>query len=155
MRFASIPCLFSFAAVAGCGMLGGDDDPLTPIDIQTLTLTAAPGTHGDSPVRIDLVRVDDTVVFDRLVRMESKDWFAGSDVKFIDTQPDASVLRYEVVPDTQAGPFDIELLDDVVAVLFCEVSGQHAGVQHVVIGSDVHVHVADDLGCEVREARDQ
>lgn len=144
--------LFPLVLAGGCGLLGGDDeDTLVPVDIREVRLSAAPGTHGDSPVRIDLVRVDDVALFEGLVRMDPVAWFEGEAKTFIDTHPLTSVERYEIVPGTEVGPFDVALLDDVLALLICEVRGERSGVQRVVAERSIHIRVDDERGCVVTE----
>ena len=154
-------CALLLVLGTGCGfvggLFGGDDDldTLEPVDIREVRLSAAPGTHDDSPIRIDLVRVDDVAVFQGLVRMDLAAWFAGEAEAFIDTHPLASVERYEIVPGTEVGPFDVALRDDVVAVLFCEVPGDRSGVQRVVTEGAIRIRVDDERGCVVAEDLDR
>ena len=152
---ARIALSWLLLALAGCGAFGGsDEENLVPVDIRDVRLSAAPGTHDDSPVRIDLVLVDDVALFEGLIRLEPSAWFAGEAETFIATHPLVTVARYEIVPGTEVGPFDVAPLDDVVAVLFCEVQGDGSGVQRVVTDGSIHIRVDNEKGCVVMEHSD-
>ena len=148
--------LCSLLFLTGCGLLGGsDEDDLVPVDIREITLSVTPGTHEDSPVRIDLVLVDDIGLFNGLIRLDSSAWFAGEAETFIATHPLVTVERYEIVPGTDVGPFDIAPLDDVLAALFCEIPGDGSGVQRVVTDGSLLIRVDDEHGCFITSDPDR
>ena len=151
MRAGAPAGLCAALVVAGCGMFGGGETPpedaIIPIDVTEITLSVAPGVHGNSPVRIDLIRVTDEGEFKRLLQTDATEWFADGARTFIDTHPDASVERYEVVPGTEVGPFEVRVDEDVVGVLLCEIAGEHGHVQRVVLSGHLRVHATERGGC--------
>ena len=95
--------------LGGCAMLGGGDEEedLVPVDIRTVTLKAHEGANDDSPIRVDLVRVDDLGLYRELIGQDRSAWFATGATAFQQANPQAWMQRYEIVPGTVAGPFDV------------------------------------------------
>ena len=79
----------------------------------------APDVNDNWPVPVELVRVKDADLVSELLRIETGTWFSGRRTAFRSSYPDAIIDLWEMVPGTMAGPFEVEVDDDVEGVLFC------------------------------------
>ena len=84
------------------------EDAIVPIDVTEITLSVAPGVHGNSPVRVDLVRVTDEGEFKQLLQTDAAEWFADGARTFIDTHPDARSSATRSCR-TEVGPFEVRV----------------------------------------------
>ena len=151
MRDRFLSCL-ALLALPGCvgGLLDrGSGGPLA-VDITSVVLEMTENANDDWPARVDLVRVDDAGTYDRLLAVDPTGWFDGAGArKFEDANPQAWVDRWEIVPGTAIGPFDLGLFDDVAAVLLCDVASTPPP-KAVALEGDLRIIVTDS-GCEIRE----
>ena len=138
-------------ALAGCGGLGSDNGTeLLVVDITSVVLEMNENANDDWPARIDLVRVDDAGTYAGLLAVDPVEWFEGVGArKFEDAHPQAYLDRWEIVPGTTIGPYDLGLFDDVAAVLLCDVAS-NPPPKAVALEGDLLVIVTDS-GCEIRE----
>jgi hypothetical protein len=161
MRTLALPCLV-LLALPGCtggfsGFFGdffgdflerGTGPPV--VDITSVVLEMSENANNDWPARIDLVRVDDAGTYDRVLAVDPAEWFDGAGArKFEDAHPRAHLDRWEIVPGTSIGPFDLGLFDDVAAVLLCDVDSTPPP-KAVALEGDLRIIVTDS-GCEITE----
>ena len=155
MRAPVLPCLV-LLALPGCGFDGLERDTGPPVvDITSVVLEMPVNANDDWPARVDLVRVDDAGIHARLLAVDPAQWFDGAAArKFEDAHPQAYIDRWEIVPGTSIGPFDLGLFDlglfdDVAAVLLCDVES-NPPPKAVALEGDLRIIVTDS-GCEIRE----
>ena len=138
-------------ALAGCGGDGleGDAGPVV-VDITSVVLEMPLNANDDWPARVDLVRVDDAGIYARVLAVNPAEWFDGAGRrKFDDAYPEAYLDRWEIVPGTSIGPYDLGIFDDVAAVLLCDVESAPPP-KAVAREGDLRI-VVTDAGCEIRE----
>ena len=159
MRALVPPCLV-LLALAGCtGGLGGffgdflERDTGPPVvDITSVVLEMSENANNDWPARVDLVRVDDAGTYHRVLAVDPTEWFDGPGArKFEDAHPRAHLDRWEIVPGTSIGPFELDLgvFDDFAAVLLCDVESDPPP-RAVALEGDLRI-VVTDSGCEITE----
>lgn len=164
MRPFLLLCL-ALLALSGCtggfGSFIGDfleRDPGPPVvDITSVVLEMSENANDDWPARVHLVRVDDAGTYARVLDVNPTEWFDGAGArKFEDAHPRAHLDRWEIVPGTSIGPFDltsgpfyVELFDDFAAVLLCDVES-NPPPKAVALEGDLRIIVTDS-GCEIRE----
>ena len=121
MRAARVPFALVGAmllTVACAGRNGGGVEE--PLELDTVSFRMAAGVNGDRPARVALVRVDDDRLAEELLGIETAAWFGGEDRAFRNAHPASVHDGWEVVPGHDAGPFDVEVDEDLVGVLFCD-----------------------------------
>ena len=144
-----VPCIV-LPALAGCGgALEGDAGPVV-VDITSVVVEMSSNANDDWPARVDLVRVDDAGIYARVIAVNPAEWFDGEGRrKFEDAHPQAYLDRWEIVPGTSIGPYDLGIFDDVAAVLLCDVESAPPP-KAVAREGDLRI-VVTDAGCEIRE----
>ena len=150
MRATVLPCLV-FLGLPGCGGIDseGGPEPIV-VDITSVVLVMSENANDDWPARVDLLRVDDAGTYTRLLAVDPVEWFDGTGArKFEDANPQAYINRWEIVPGTTIGPFDLGLFDDVAAVLLCDVKSRPPP-KAVPLEGDLRI-IVTDTGCEIRE----
>ena len=159
MRTLALPC-FVLLALPGCTVGFGDffgdflerDTGPPVVDITSVVLEMSENANNDWPARIDLVRVDDAGTYDRVLAVDPTEWFDGAGArKFEDAHPRARLDRWEIVPGTSIGPFELDfgLFDDFAAVLLCDVES-NPPPKAVALEGDLRIIVTDS-GCEITE----
>ena len=141
-----LAALFVSIAIAGCA--GGREtvtEPAQPLELDRISLAAAPGTNDNWPVRVDLVRVRDATLVSRLLHTQTRAWFAESSHTFRQAHPEGFFHSWEVVPGTVVGPVDVDVEGPVAGVLFCETPSSPLPIRFERDG-DVVVRI-DDEGC--------
>lgn len=133
-------------AAAGCG--GGARD-VEPVDVTSVRIEMAALANDDRPSRVDLVRVSDEATFKALLKMNTRNWFAGERESFAAANPDAQIEQWEIVPGTQSGPHDTAVFDDLAAVIMCEIHNMDAA-QRVTVEGAIGIIISDQ-GCALRE----
>lgn len=114
--------LASFMLTGCVGSLSGGGDDASPrrfLKLERIQLAMASAVNDNWPVQVDLVRVRDAALVSELLRIETGAWFSGRRTAFRNTNPDAFIDSWEVVPGTVVGPLETEVGDDVEGVLFC------------------------------------
>ena len=145
-----VPALFALCALLGGCALFGRGDAVEGPEIDVVTLSMAEGANDGWPVRVELVRTDRADVLHRLLSTPSHEWFDAAARAFENAYPAVRIDRWELVPGTQVGPVGVEIDDDAVAVLFCELA-PGSGPVRLAIGQHLAVRVTDE-GCAVRLA---
>ena len=141
-----LAALFVPIAIAGCA--GGPEtitEPARPLELDRISLAAAPGTNDNWPVRVDLVRVQDVTLVSRLLHTQTEAWFAESRHAFRQSHPEGFIHSWEVVPGTVVGPVEVEVEGSVAGVLFCGTPSTPQPIRFERDG-DVVVRI-DDAGC--------
>ena len=150
MRSLVLSCLvvLGFPGCGGGGSEGGPE-PIV-VDITSVILEMSENANDDWPARVDLIRVDDAETYARVLAVDPAEWFDGTGArKFEDAHPQAYLNRWEVVPGTSIGPFDLGLFDDLAAVLLCDVKSGPPP-KAVALDGDLRI-IVTDAGCEIRE----
>ena len=131
-------------SVAGCASKSEKiTKPKDALKLRNITLHMEPGTNGNWPVRVDLVRTKDAELLPRLTAMKADGWFGEAGTSFRDAHPDVYVDSWEIVPGTVIGPFNIRLRERVAGLLFCDTPSTPPPLRLVRSGS-VLVTVDDD-----------
>lgn len=150
MRTLVLSCLVVLG-LPGCGGRGseGGPEPIV-VDITSVILEMSENANDDWPARVDLIRVDDAGTYTRALSVDPADWFDGTGARtFEDAHPQAYLNRWEIVPGTSIGPFDLGLFDDLAAVLLCGVKSRPPP-KAVALDGDLLI-IVTDTGCEIRE----
>ena len=126
------------------------DDAVEGPEIEAVTLSVAEAANDGWPVRVELVRTDRADLLQRLLSTPSREWFDAAARAFANAYPEVRIDRWELVPGTQVGPVAVEIDDDAVAVLFCELA-PGSGPVRLAVGEHLAVRVSDE-GCAVRRA---
>ena len=132
--------------IAGC--TGGREtitEPARALELDRISLAAAPGTNDNWPVRVELVRVRDVALVRQLLHIQTEAWFAESSHAFRQSHPEGFIYSWEVVPGTVVGPVDVAVEGPVAGVLFCETPSSPLPIRFERDG-DVVVRI-DDEGC--------
>lgn len=124
MRKTIAVFLASFMLTGCMGNLfgGGEDDTPPPrrvLKLERIQLAMVPDVNDNWPVPVDLVRVQDADLVSELLRIETSVWFSGRRTAFRNSNPDALIDSWEVVPGTVTDSFEAEVDVDVAGVLFC------------------------------------
>ena len=147
-------------ALPGCtggfgGLLGdllNRDDGLPVADIASVVLEMPENANDDWPAVVHLVRVDDAGTYARVLSVDPAEWFDGAGARrFDDAHPQAHLDRWEIVPGTSIGPFELDdgLFEEYAAVLLCDVASSPPP-KAVALEGDLRIIVTDS-GCEIRE----
>ena len=159
MRVRLLPWLVLLALPGCAGGLGGvlgdllDPDDAFPVaEIESVVLEMPENANDDWPARVHLVRVDDPGTYARVLAVDPTEWFDGAGARrFDDAHPQAHLDRWEIVPGTSIGPFDLDdgLFEEFAAVLLCGVAS-NPPPKTVALEGDLRI-VVTDSGCEIRE----
>ena len=106
------------------------------------------GANTNSPGRVDLVRVADPAVVDKLLAIDTATWFETQRDAFRNAHPEAFIDEWEPVPGVVVGPEPVALEADLAGVLFCA-AARAAPPIRLERDGDLIVHVTD-AGCEIR-----
>lgn len=151
MRIGAWGLAAGVAVLAGCGGNGGGDaasEPTRPLLLETLEIAAGEGVNSNRPVEVTLVRVKDAKLVDKLLEIETPDWYDGEREVFEGTAPDAIVDSWEIVPGTRVGPEDLEVDDKVAGVLYCYLLDDPQPPERFERNGAVMLAISDE-GCEI------
>ena len=84
-----------------------------------LSFAMGPAANGNRPLRVQLVRVDDTALVADLARLSGAAWFGAGGRAFRRDHPGAAVDDWELVPGSTHGPFTLAVNGRVNGMLFC------------------------------------
>ena len=134
----------------GCGGGTQKESVTTPVrllELESLTFRVKAGANANRPVRVELVRVQDTDRIRELTRIDPAAWFESAGEAFCQAHPEAFCDDWELVPGRLTGPFEMAVDEKVAGVLFCE-SLTGAPPLRMDRNGDVMVDIEDD-GCAV------
>jgi type VI secretion system protein len=92
------------AVLAGCGVVGGGDPVF---QLGEVVLEAVPNANQDFATAVDLVFVYDAAAVTRLQSITAADWFSQRAQLERDFPDGLGVQRWEVVPGTTIGPWEV------------------------------------------------
>ena len=145
-----LPSLALAAVLVGCG--GGGASAPAPLErvlrLDTLVIAMERGANANSPGRVDLVRVADPALVDKLLAIDTATWFETQRDAFRNAHPEAFIDEWEPVPGVVVGPEPVALDADLAGVLFCAAARADPPIRLERDG-DLIVQVTD-AGCEVR-----
>ncbi len=141
-------CLLLAVTLAAGGCASRKEKLTKPkrlLKLERITLSMADGANDDWPAAVELVRVEDAALVERLLGIDPTGWFDGAGNAFRQAHPEVHYDAWEVVPGTVVGPLDVKVDAKVAGVLFCDTSTPPAPLRFERNGS-VTVRV-EDAGC--------
>ena len=137
------------ALLSGCAGVKekteSDTRPEYLLKVETIALSMAEGVNDNWPAPVELVRVEDAALIDPLLEIEGEAWFEGAGLKFLRGRPRAISDKWEVVPGTIAGPFEVSKRGKFAGVLYCGIRTSTPPLRFERDG-DVTILINDD-GC--------
>ena len=109
------------------------------------------GANGNSPGRLELVRVADEKLVAELVGTDVGAWFGPAGEAFRSAHPSALYDAWEPVPGVDSGPHRVKAEGRYAAVLFCET--RHGSPPFRVERDGDLTVVIDDSGCRIEGGR--
>ena len=98
-------------ALSSCGSAPQTDPRLGSVATQVIEIQVSPKANNDSPVAVDAVLVYDATLYDQLLQLPAREWFAKVEQYRLDYPRGFDVWRWEVVPGQVVQP---QLLPDTV-----------------------------------------
>ncbi len=105
--------------VSACGGQERVTKPARPLKLNAVIIAMEEGVNENWPVSVELVRVNDAILIDELLSIDTPSWFGKKGSAFALANPGATINSWEVVPGTRVGPQRVRARGRLAGVLFC------------------------------------
>ncbi|MCY4303278.1 MAG: hypothetical protein OXC62_00590 [Aestuariivita sp.] len=143
--------LSAFLFLMGCSVpdwndlnpFSDDTGPTITTNIDQISIGVLSGVNDEWPVLIELVRVDQEILIEKLLGINAQQWFDGERNSFRLANPQTILNSWEVVSGTTLEPEILNEPDDYGGVLFCGFIENSPPPQRVVEYGNVHITVEE------------